>query len=64
MLNQIEFAMLKGRGYTAPTFERLGDRDVIARASKEVGNRIVRVEALGRTEQDAARKLIGVVTRA
>lgn len=63
MLNQIEYAMLKGRGFSAPTFERLGERDVVARASKEVGNRIVRAEALGRTEQDAARRLLGVITR-
>ena len=64
MLNQIEFAMLKGRGYSEPTTERLGERDVIARASKQVGNRVVRAEALGRTEQDAVRKLLGVITRA
>ena len=63
MLNQIEYAMLRGRGYSAPTTEKLGPSDVVARASKVVGNRTVRAEALGRTEQDAVRKLLGVITR-
>lgn len=62
MLNQIEAAMLKGRGYGDPFFEQRG-RDVIARASKAVGNQIVSAAALGRNEADAARKLVALVAR-
>lgn len=65
MLNQIEAAMFEARGFrlNAIQFEQLTPRDVVARASKRVGNREERAEALGRTRQDAERKLLNVVVR-
>jgi len=65
MLNQMEAAMFEGRGFNLNDirFERLSPTNVIARASKRVGNREERAEALGRNEQDATRKLLNVVVR-
>ena len=64
MLNPMEIAMFKGRGFEyPPEIVQAGPRDVIARASKRVGNHTERAEALGRSEQDASRKLLAVVTR-
>jgi hypothetical protein len=59
MLNEIEFAMLKARGYTEPVIKRISERDAVAVAFK--GD--LKAAALGRTPDDAARKLVAVVTR-
>lgn len=59
MLNQIEAALLKARGYSKPVIVHLTDKDVVARSYK--GH--LRAEALGRNELDATRKLVAVVTR-
>jgi hypothetical protein len=58
MLTQMEAAMLKARGYTFTGFEPVGQR-VIAKATKGE----FRAEALGSSWQDAARKLVALVTR-
>lgn len=63
MLNDMEFALLRASGYSTPEYTRLNDRDVIARASKSTGNGVTRAEALGRNEQDAARKLVALIVR-
>lgn len=65
MLNTMEAAMFEARGFDVRAIEtvKVSPRDVIARASKRVGNQVVRAEALGRSPEDATRKLVAVVTR-
>jgi hypothetical protein len=58
MLNEIEAAMLKARGYTFTGFEPIANR-VVAKATKGT----LRAEALGSNRQDAARKLVAMVAR-
>lgn len=60
MLNDIEIKLLRARGFGDPQFTQLSPRDVVARASKRTGER---AEALGRTPEDAARKLVAMVAR-
>lgn len=59
MLNQMEAAMLKGRGYGEIAYRVINERSVAATATKD-GHR---AEALGVNSQDAERKLIALVTR-
>lgn len=64
MLNQMEIALFKGRGFEyPPEIVTMSDRTTIARASKRVGNRTERAEALGRSVEDAERKLLATITR-
>lgn len=57
-LNDMEVALLKARGYEFTGFEPVGQRTV-AKATKGE----FRAEALGSSRQDAARKLVALVTR-
>jgi len=63
MLNQIEFAMFKARGFGPIVVRRLSPRDVTATAVKETPDGPAIASAIGRNEEDATRKLIAVVTR-
>jgi hypothetical protein len=58
MLTDMEVAMLKARGFTFTGFEPIGQR-YVAKATKGT----FRAEALGSNRQDAARKLVAMVTR-
>jgi hypothetical protein len=58
MLNEIEAALLKARGYVFTGFEPIGQRFVAKAAKGEF-----RAEALGSNRQDAARKLVALVMR-
>lgn len=59
MLNDIQTAMFKGRGYGEITFREINPRSVAAVAMKGE----LRAEALGSNRQDAERKLVALVTR-
>ena len=58
MLTQMEAAMLKARGYEFSGFEPIR-KGTVAKATKGE----FRAEALGVDRQDAARKLVALVTR-
>lgn len=63
MLNSIESAMLTAKGYGQPIIEKAG-RDFAAIATKTDPQRgVVMASALGKSPDDAARKLVRVVTR-
>ena len=62
MLNQMEIAMLKARGYGEPIITPL-KRDVVATTFKTTEQGVVHVAALGRSADDAARKLVAAVIR-
>ena len=62
MLNQIELALLKARGYGEPIITPLA-RDVVATAFKTTKDGVIHAAALGKSPEDAARKLVAVVAR-
>lgn len=63
MLNDMETLLLKARGYGEPLFTTTASGDVVASASKRVGKTFVRAAHLGRSQQDAARRLVALVAR-
>lgn len=62
MLNQMEAALLRARGYSEPIITPL-QRDAVATAFKTTERGVVQASALGRSPEDAARKLVALVTR-
>lgn len=63
MLNDIQSAMLKAKGYGPIITQKIAQTEVVASTTKRVDGQAIVASALGRNEADATDKLVRMVAR-